>query len=85
MSLPSAVVGRAQRGQVAQLAMVAGAPYTQEKRIFPPVEAIDIQFEYRGKALVPASGYFLVANQYGALTFETEAGETGSLRLVDLA
>jgi DNA invertase Pin-like site-specific DNA recombinase len=33
--------------------MVAGARYTHQKRIFPPVDVIDIQFEYQGKALVP--------------------------------
>jgi hypothetical protein len=53
MSLPSAVVGKAQRGQVAQLAMVAAARYTHQKRDFPPIDVIDIQFEYQGKALVP--------------------------------
>jgi hypothetical protein len=31
----------------------SGARYTHQKTIFPPVEIIDIQFEYQGKALVP--------------------------------
>ena len=33
--------------------LVAGARYTHQKRNFPPVDVIDIQFEYQGKALVP--------------------------------
>lgn len=33
--------------------MVAGARYTHQKRNFPPVNVIDIQFEYQGGALVP--------------------------------
>ena len=33
--------------------MVAGARYTHQKSSFPPVDVIDIQFEYQGKALVP--------------------------------
>jgi hypothetical protein len=35
------------------LDMVAGARYTHQKTIFPPVEVIDIKFEYQGNALVP--------------------------------
>jgi len=33
--------------------MVAGARYTHQKTNFPPVDVIDIQFEYQGSALVP--------------------------------
>jgi hypothetical protein len=32
--------------------MVAGARYTHQKSSFPPVDVIDLQFEYQGKALV---------------------------------
>lgn len=39
--------------EIQGLDMVAGARYAHQKRIFPPVEVIDIQFEYQGKALVP--------------------------------
>jgi len=35
------------------LSMVAGARYTHQKTNFPPVDVIDLQFEYQGKALVP--------------------------------
>jgi hypothetical protein len=35
------------------LDMVAGARYTHQKKNFPPVDVIDVQFEYHGKALVP--------------------------------
>jgi hypothetical protein len=33
--------------------LVAGAGFAHQKRSFPPVDIIDIQFEYQGKALVP--------------------------------
>ena len=33
--------------------LVAGARYTHQKRNFPPIDVIDIQFEYQGSALVP--------------------------------
>jgi len=33
--------------------MVAGVRYTHQKTNFPPVDVIDIQFEYQGSALVP--------------------------------
>jgi hypothetical protein len=44
---PSQVTGNS------SLRSVAGARYTHQKRIFPPIDVIDIQFEYQGKALVP--------------------------------
>jgi len=33
--------------------LVARARYTHQERNFPPVDVIDIQFEYQGKTLVP--------------------------------
>ncbi len=39
----------------ASFEMVAGARYTHQKRNFPPIDVINIQFEYQGKALVPVS------------------------------
>ena len=33
--------------------MVAGVHYTHQKTSFPPIDVIDLQFEYQGKALVP--------------------------------
>jgi hypothetical protein len=33
--------------------LVAGARFEHQKRNFPPVDVIDIQFEYQGSALVP--------------------------------
>jgi hypothetical protein len=38
--------------EVQGLEMVAGARYTHQKRNFPPIDVIDIQFEYQGSALV---------------------------------
>jgi hypothetical protein len=35
------------------LSLVAGARYAHQKRNFPPIDVIDIQFEYQGSALVP--------------------------------
>jgi hypothetical protein len=36
--------------------MVAGARYSHQKKIFPPLQIEEIKFEYKGKALVPALG-----------------------------
>jgi site-specific DNA recombinase len=36
------------------LSLVAGASYPNQKRSFPPIDAIDIQLEHQGKALVSA-------------------------------
>jgi hypothetical protein len=40
-------------GTKESFSMVAGARYTHQKTNFPPVDVIDLQFEYQGKALVP--------------------------------
>jgi hypothetical protein len=39
--------------EVQGLSLVAGARYQHQKRNFPPIDVIDIQFEYQGRALVP--------------------------------
>ena len=44
--MPAKAIGRS-------FGFVAGARYAHQKRNFPPVDVIDIQFEYQGKALVP--------------------------------
>ena len=33
--------------------MVAGARYSHQKKIFPPIQTEEIKFEYKGRALVP--------------------------------
>lgn len=35
------------------LGLVVGAGFAHQKRNFPPIDVIDLQFEYQGKALVP--------------------------------
>jgi hypothetical protein len=37
----------------ARISVVAGAGYSHQKKIFPPIQAEEIRFEYKGKALVP--------------------------------
>jgi len=45
--------GSPTNGSKESLSMVSKARYTHQKTNFPPVDVIDLQFEYQGSALVP--------------------------------